>query len=102
MLFAVVVDFANDFAGIGIAGHCAEGHLKDNVLATGSGAILLLARCAGFGNHVFPILQVQQRPELCISTKPDISSFSAITAIGTAKRYVFFPPEMPEAGSPRT
>src|SRR5690606_13085297 len=99
IFLAVVIDFANNLTGICVFGHGSERHFQDDILTARARAVLLFAGLSGFGDHVLPVFQVQQCPELCISAQPDITAFSPIAAVGTAQGYVLFASEVPKAGA---
>ena len=90
-LLAVLGDFDLHLPRLGIANHRPQRHLDQFVSAIGAVLVLAGSALAGSRNHMFPVLQMQQRPKLRIPPHNHVSAPATIAAIRPAFGVVFAP-----------
>ena len=93
-LLPVFGDFAQQLARFCIAGHGAQRHLQDYVLAVGTGAEASAAGSAVVGFDMLLVLEVDQGPHLGVAAQDDMAATAAVTAVRATLGHIFFPAEV--------
>ena len=88
-LFAVLGDFEELLACVGVADDGTEGHDDDLVFAVASECSFASALFAVFGEDVSGEFEVYECPVLCAASYDDVSASSAVAAVGSSFLDVF-------------
>lgn len=77
-------DFEDEFARFGIAGHRAEGHFDDDVVAIAAAFEAATAAAPVGCKDVFAVFEREQRPLVVVGFEDDMAAPAAVAAVGAA------------------
>ena len=84
-------DFAQLLARFGVAAYASQRNVENLVGAFASGAEVLSAVLSVFGENMFGVLEVEERPAVAVATEDDVTAASAVAAVGSGLSVVFDP-----------